>query len=491
MHSTDIVLPSFQARPGRLSAFFAIFLGVSLSLLVALALGFDELWHWSTLTSLLCVTLAAAGFQRALNHSTSLFDPAVWLEGYSIYFFGITPLLHVVLDSYIGFPIRPADFRPWLGAMGIVNAFSLVVHFAVMTPVFTARRNGHGAVTPAPVDTVAMSNRTRFWLLVSAGTFAMVLVLVGGPAGFWQQSESRLGGFQGLGPLVLLADNLPLALLLFFAVNRDKFSLSRTRFLLILLVIMQFAVSGLRGSRVQVVFFGLLAVGILYGAGLRLKKGFLLAGLCGALAFSYLYTAYKDAGESALRGEGGAQTRDFSVLLLGDLGRADVQSLVFWHIDQDPHTDLAFGKTYVSAVLAHVPFVPRPVGWGKADFGTQMLIGQIPGDFRVGNIYGASGEAMLNFGLLAGPIALLLRSFASMKALMWFDRAERMGRPTWLVATAMTVLLTTILMSDSDQIIYMFLRFGLLPFSVFAVSSRRSNGSFRSDLRKQPEWSTF
>ena len=52
----------------------------------------------------------------------------VWIEVYAVYFFGVAPILHVVLGHYIGYPLLPDDMRPWLGRASLINFVGLVAH---------------------------------------------------------------------------------------------------------------------------------------------------------------------------------------------------------------------------------------------------------------------------------------------------------------------------------------------------------------------------
>lgn len=439
--------------------------------------------HWSTLVVLADLVLASWNLRRALRCRHGLFDPWVWMEAYSVYFFAIAPLLHVVLRYSIEFPDSPTDLRPWLGRAALLNFFALAGHALLMTKVARRRRQ---TVTSAASTSLAFGagiDAARRLMVLSSGALAVTVLLVGGPAAYLAQSLARLDGFKGLGAFVLLSDLLPIAIVTSVAISGWRSGLSRGAVrVLTAAMTLQLLLSGLRGSRIQIVFSGIVCIGLLHGAGMKLRRSTLAVLAVAAVAFSYAYTAYKDSGIEAVTGEARSGIdRSVGVLLLGDFGRSDVQALLLWHEETDQSLPHAWGRTYVDDAMVHVPSAFRPalVGWSKVDYGTRWMIGSLPDGFRIGNIYGAAGEAVLNFGALAFIPALVLRSLLSRAILLRLDRERRRGRPVFLITPFLCILLITMLMSDLDQVVYMTIRFGLVPLVVY-----RQLVSVRTPTRK-------
>lgn len=434
--------------------------------------------HWSTLVALACLVVALVNLRRAWSVRHGLFDPFVWLEAYAVYFFAVAPILHVVLDYAIAFPLAPPDMRTWYGFASVLNLAALVIHGLLMRRV--ARRRITTTTEPPRITypTGPAIDAARRLTALSALAFVATIVLVGGPAAYLNQSLQRLGGFQGLGPLVLLSDLLPICVVISIALMRWREGRAAGALkLLVGAMVLQLMLSGLRGSRIQIVFSGIVCLGILYGAGLRFRRATFAALAIGAMVFSYGYTAYKDSGLAALSGSTESPIeRSVGVLLLGDFGRSDIQALLLWHDETSAHAPLAGGRTYVDDVLVHVPGAARPAleGWSKRDYGTQWMIGSLPDGFRIGNIYGVSGEAVLNFGTWAFLPALALRSVLTRWVLLWYDNQRRRGRPAFLIAPFLCIGLITLLMSDLDQVVYMTIRFGFVPLLIYSYLVREA-----------------
>jgi hypothetical protein len=411
---------------------------------------------------------------RAVRYADGMFDPLVWLECFALWFNAGAPLTHIALGRYIAFVMVPTDWRPWLGYVTACNLFGSIVRFALLHPLYQRRKL---AASTSSLAEVLLNDDTRRRALrrsnsavgVTVLALLVLLVLVRGPVGFLDESLARFDGFRGLGSFVLLSDVAPLALLCAFVVRAPRINWARQRTAMVgvlgLLLVLQFVLSGLRGSRIQLVFFGLISLGMLQTVGLTIRKSALVAAVVMASLFSLVYTGYKYSGSfvSSPFPHGVAE------LALGDFGRSDIQAAVAWKTERG-HVQLARGRTYASDAVAHIPTAFRPMltGWSKADYGTTWFVGSDVGDFRVGSIYGAAGEAMMNFGPLAAYPALVVHGLIVCGAMAWIDRRRRNGVPVRVLYACLVVLLITALMSDLDQVIYMFLRFCAVPFFVFS-----------------------
>ena len=462
---------AFNRRRAFTLVTICVALALSGAIVVSVIAAVPRVSHWSTLAAVACVGVGLVNLRTALRRTTGLFDPFVWIEAYALYFFGVAPILHVVLGHYIDYPLLPDDMRPWLGRASLINLVGLVAHAFIIRTVALRRDVIEVAAIPPPLSVDAGTVTVRRIAILSVCALVATVILVGGPGAYVTQNLARLDGLRGLGSLVLISDLLPMAIVIFFALKWWRGGITRGAIpILAAAILLQLLLSGLRGSRIQIVFSAIVCVGVVYGAGLRVRRSALAALAIGALAFSFAYTTYKDGGLDAISGGASASNeRGLDVLLLGDLGRSDVQALLLWHDATDTDLPHGYGRTYAADVVVHVPSAVRPdlSGWSKVDYGTQWLVGSLPEGFRVGNIYGIAGEAVLNFGAWAFLPALIVWSLVTRWVLLWYDEQRRRARPVFLVAPFLCIFLITVLMSDLDQVIYMTLRFGFVPLLVY------------------------
>lgn len=256
---------------------------------------------------------------------------------------------------------------------------------------------------------------------------------------------------------------------------------------LLLFLVLKLFFGGLRGSRSNTIWGLFWAAGIVHLWLRPLSRKVVYAGLAFLVLFMYVYGFYKGAGLEGLSG-----VRDLAQraameqrtgrtaegVLLGDLGRADVQAFLLYRLRVHPDEyDLAWGRTYAGDLAILVPrtlWPARPPT--KVKEGTELQHGR--GTWRLDSwsssrVYGLAGEAMLNFGPLAVPLA-----FATLGAVVG---AVRRGYRRWSERDARRLLLPllinlcfVILASDVDNIVFFLVKNGAVPALVVWLASRIS-----------------
>jgi hypothetical protein len=214
-------------------------------------------------------------------------------------------------------------------------------------------------------------------------------------------------------------------------------------------------------------------------------------GLVGTLLFMYLYGFFKDAGLDAFRAiesasaraelEGRTQ-RKFDTLILGDLGRSDVQAFVLSRLMESGRDyQYALGRTYLGTLAILIPssvWPDRPPT--KVQEGTEVQYGNgtyVPyGRNRLVSlrVYGLAGETMLNFGPAAIPIAFVvfgcLVEWIRRRTQAWSSRDSRQLLMPFLVNLCFLVLI-----ADSDNILFFVIKSGLAPFALIFLTSQISH----------------
>lgn len=467
--------------PSRPSVVATYFVAVATTVVVVAE---PQALHWFLLPCGLCGLLWTSRFLAARKRAVSPFDPDTWLAAFCIHLFFLAPLLHLLFDYYGAPYAAPPDWRPWFGRMALWNlALSLVVLGIAGTG---DRRSGRRLQPPPLSDARGNAERAvavaRASSYISGFAFVVLVLVSGGPLEYLRVSSTRLEAFGGLGWLVLVADLLPICLALELAL-RERFCLPRLRLgvvtALVLICTLQVLMGGLRGSRVQVVMTGFVVLGLLSWSGRRLRSRTLVSFAILALLFAYLYGFYKTLGTdvfgrlregASLEELEGESRRGVDVLLLGDLGRSDIQAAILFQLSEGrPDFERRHGSTYLHDLIINVPTRLRPQldeTGSKVAAGTELLLGQLPEGFRVGNIYGLSGEAMLNFGAVGILPMAAVYALISRRVLVRFRRAPN-GSAVLLLAPSVTLVLLMGLMSDLDQVVYVVLRFWLVPYVVY------------------------
>jgi hypothetical protein len=452
----------------------------------------DQLWHWFLLPVLCCGVLIGADAVDWVRARLGVFDPVGILGLFGWHFFFLVPLLHVTLDHWLtGVPI-PGDQRDWLGALSVLNALGLLVYQG-------SRRYFEGDATSPRQRTVWVLDDKRFlWaiavaLVVTALLQAAVYAQFGGIAAYMDTATDVVARdqFQGMGWLFLISESFPLLAMMGFVVWARGKESCRTWLclcaVLVVFFVLKLLFGGLRGSRSQTVWGLFVAVGLIHLCVRRVPRAFIYLGLLFLVAFMYIYGFYKGFGVEGLEAVGDAEAREElsarmhrgpADIIVLDLGRSDMQAfLLYKTTDPDSDYRYAWGRTYVGALAL---FIPRSLWPDRPDTitreGTEALAGMgsyEPGVVFSSHVHGLAGEAMLNFGPAAVPVAFLGLGLA-VGRLRRFTRSARPWDSRWLLVPLLLNSCFDILGGDSCNILFSFVKDALIPCAlVMAFSMRR------------------
>lgn len=423
-----------------------------------------------------------------------LFDPAGIIGMMGVHFFFLAPLLHVAWNSWMPYIEPPPDWRDWLGGMAIVNAVGLMLYRAV-------RKRAAVWGERTTKETFWQLDRRRFWvsagcgLLLSSTLQAWVYAQHGGIAGYMESFSESIddpmspNGFIGMGWLFMLSESFPILAIISFATFAGRLRIARASLVLTLVLVgvfvLQMLFGGLRGSRSNTIWALFWAAGIIHLWVRPLTRKFIFTGVIFMVAFMYFYGFYKNMGQEALIAlRHGARISDlskktgrtFDGLLLGDLGRSDIQAFLLYRLSM-PTRDYqyALGRTYLGTAAILIPralWPDRPPT--KVKEGTEAQYGVGSWDeytWSSSHVYGLAGEAMLNFGPVAVPFAYLI--FGVMVGrVQYFLSKLRAGDTRLLLYPFVVMLCFSVLQSDSDNLLFILVKDGLVPTLVVLFGSR-------------------
>jgi hypothetical protein len=466
------------------------------SVWAALAVLTPELVHPMALPLVICGGLAGVEAVQWLQGRRDSLDSASLLSLFLVHFFFLAPLLHVVLDWWAPFLPGLEDWRPWIGRMAVLNAVGLAgIRWVWNRPVCQAAI--HRRWVPGP-------RFLSWWLLVvgvSAAAQLLAISRFGSPLGVSEAFDSGAAAFEGSGWILVMSEALPYLLLVGICegVRRRGVVLSGPALTAVIIgfVVMTFLLAGFRGSRANIIWAALIGVMVIHLRLRRIRRRELMLLAVMGLTFMYIYGFYKSAGMEGLAAilDRSKQVeledstgRDLRTVVLGDLARADVQALTLARMSDEQDYELRLGSTYVAGALSLVP--DRVLSLtidDKRAAGTALLYerSESLGEYRVSNIYGLSGEAMLNFGPIAVPPLLLLFGFLSRAFLHWFGRLRPSDSREYIAPVGLVVLVLLI-GSDLDNALYGFIKFGLLPAALVLGASVRVDTAYHREAAAEP-----
>jgi hypothetical protein len=452
----------------------------------------EQTVHWFVIPVLFCGVLIGCDAVDWFRGRLSLFDPAGIIGLAGVHFFFLAPLLHVAWDSWMRYIVPPPDWRDWLGGMAIVNAVGLVFYrCAKRRAALWGKRTGKETVW-------RLNRKPLLWgggcgLMLSATLQIWIYAQHGGITGYIDTftralQEDSSTAFQGMGWIFMLSESFPIVGMVYFAVYAGRSRTAKT-WLVISLALLAFFVlqmlfGGLRGSRSNTIWALFWAAGIIHFWIRPLNRTFVFVGICFLVFFMYLYGFYKDLGGYAwtafeagtIPAEANLKTRrTLDGLILRDLGRADVQAFLLYRLLR-PDVDYQYvlGGTYLASATLLIPraiWHDRPSGKVKAGTEAQYGVGSYDENkWRSSLVYGLAGETMLNFGPIAVPFAYLIFGVVVGRLQRFFLKLHH--RDTRLLLYPFLVSLCfSFLQSDSDNLLFNFIKDGFVPILVIRFGS--------------------
>lgn len=482
-----------------LGALLLSFYGCSV-ILTILIIATPAMRHWFVVPVLGCGVIIGTDVVRVAKGSFHIFEPVAFVGLLGLHFFFFAPLFHVRWDYWALYVTPVDDWKYWLGKMAVLNFFGLSLYMVVKNMVVVRAHDRS--------MTYWHLNRDRFHIISFAclGVTALLQLYVyyqfGGITGYINNYSEGAQAFQGMGILFAISESFPIVAMMMYVVwaaDREK----RQTWVMIAVALLTFFVArmlfgGLRGSRSNTILAVFWAAGLIHIWVRPLSRKLLLAGACFALLFMYAYGFYKALGADALRALLGGSSvaeleestgRTWEALFLGDLGRADIQALIYAHLSSGLDSiqySYAMGRTYLGALTLVIPswiWPDRPPT--KVLWSTDLLYGReatLYGDYGSSRAHGIAGESMLNFGPLVAPLAYGIFGLLVALAQRWWETLRPFDARL-LIAPLVTIFAFYLLVWDSDNIVFFMIKNGLVPLFIIVASSRIATGSgdFRND----------
>jgi len=453
-----------------------------------------QFWHWFVIPTAIGAILIVRDGVEWLRGRVDVFDPVGLIGLFGLHYFLLAPFLHVWWDFWWEYRFNPLEWRPWLGRMAILNLIGLIGYRFAMQ-----MAHNHA---PLPRKSWQL-NWKRFSVVMpialvgSALLQSWIYLDQGGLFGYIQTYEESLGtwskAFQGRGWQFVLAESFPILSALTYILLLRKHPLLRKNVAVVLFLgfqlVMELFFGGLRGSRSNVIFGLFWTIGLVHFYVRRITRKQIIAGALVVFAYMNVYYFYKHGGVEALMSaanrssykaiagiKGDRDEKKF--ILLHDFGRADIQALALYLIATGDDYRYGLGRSYLGGFASIVPraiWPDRPQTVRKER--TELLYGaRSPSSRNVGAqvmwMFGAPGEAMLNFGVLAAPFPFLVWGFAVGWVALLFRRLPRDDTRALLLPFLVGLSLIMFI-GESHIIVFWIVKDGLVPSVVLFLCSDR------------------
>jgi hypothetical protein len=386
----------------------------------------------------------------------------------------------------MAYVIPPPDWRDWLGGMALLNVLGLLIYRVVRKRIIGSSHEAkdHNAWRLNEQKLLAVAGAT---LLVTGLLQAWAYWRTGGILGYVLVYTERGEAFQGMGWIFMISESFPIVALIGFAVYARKrgigTSLPAISSVLLVFLVLTLLFGGLRGGRANTVWGIFWAVGIIHLWIRPIPKKVIAVGILFLLSFMYLYGFYKSFGIDTLAALNQTDQlttltdetgRTLEATILGDLARSDVQAFLLYRFStQTDDVKYGLGRTYLGALSLLIPrsvWPDRPPH--KVKEGTEALHGRgsyVPGKLQSSRVYGLAGEAMLNFGPVAAPLAFALLGLV-VGRLHRLHLTLRPDDPRLLLYPFLVNFSFAMMVGDSDNLLFLLIKNGAVPMLIVAIS---------------------
>ncbi|MFY0686937.1 MAG: hypothetical protein JXQ90_07225 [Cyclobacteriaceae bacterium] len=488
---------------------------VSLSILIFGWITNADLFHWFSVPIFFLGLIIGVEVIKWLKgvYSPLSINGLIWPFLFHFYF--LSPFLHVLWDWHlVMITDGPNDWRNWYGLISILNVAGILLFKWVINKRKRDVSNQQWAL-------IISKNRSRlifpvFIFLCIAGQVFIYLGF-GGIQGFIDFRESGIGTgagngnmFVGMGYLFAVVESMPIVLLIWIFLNERMNKFFRQNFVYIVILVLSFVAlkflfGGLRGGRTIILFNLIWFAGLVNIYFIKLTTRTIVLGIIGLFILSSLLFWYKHGGVEGIKNvlndeykerllakrfTVGGDERKF--VLLADLSRTEIQSYALYKLFNSNYS-LGYGRSYIGALFHIVPskVLPnKPATFVKER--TDLFYG--PGfyqrktattdGFHVPLIFGFSGEALLNFGIIGYVMSFLILGYVIRLLSNFESRAYHKRDIRLIFSPFLIVIAIFFIKDDSFLILQSIASYGLIPFLVIGSCikyHKRSRLKVKSD----------
>lgn len=446
---------------------------------------------------------ASSDFIDALRKKSDILAPRALLSIIMLIGVFIAPIIHISQGINPSYVSLPENMEVAFENLAIVHLLGLFLYF------ITLRIPRKNAPTDRPAQSkqlinlefISYSNAMLTAGLFSLAVFAYYLFTLGGPVSWLNAQLNYRESALGPGWLIAIAEAFPSLFFMSYILKLHPKNLSdneikkRVVIAFLLLVVVIFVTSGLRGSRANLVWPALTALLLIHILLTRIKMQLLVFLSIGLLIFSGVYDIYKKAGTEGLitAKESGIQSVEenanysfgLTPLLTGDFSRSAIQAIALDRWNEGTF-QLFNGRTYVGDAIEFVPGAEVSETFpNKRVAATEILYGEGSSQTKQtldSRIYGLQGEALMNFGPIGATVVLVPFALIVRRSERVFEKSKTTKSPSLAVYSAILApIIVLLFLSDFDNVLYNFTSNALAPI----LSIQLGKIMIRANLRNQ------
>lgn len=402
----------------------------------------------------------------------TLFHPYVFVSLILVWALILSPILSIYVKQYLFYSPKEIDWNKWVYICFWFYFFISIFHY-LLGVIFLKKvcKNSVEFILKKKIALLICACFLLFSLVCQIAIYAKF----GGISGYMTTWTEDRDEFDGLGMLFMLAEPFPilalLSLCLFFRKEDLKKPLLFIFIFFIAFFVLKLLFGGFRGSRSNTIWGLFWFAGIVHLYYFKLKKIHLIMGVIFLITFMNVYSIYKSFGVDAfsmqysLEDTGRFENNPTITILLNDFSRIGLHSYMLYQYYDFNFYDIKFGQTYLSTLSKFLPFGGDFELYNKNSAGSEILYDKksslIFNDFHNSRIYGAYGEAFLNFGPVIAVFIVGLFSTLIIYIDNFVRRFSQTDPYLFLIPFLSNFALMCILV-DSDNLLFFFFKNGFL-----------------------------
>lgn len=394
---------------------------------------------------------------------------------YFLFYFVIAVYAHYYFNFFVELYVE--DTLSTLINLNIINFIGLTL--AILGYIFSKKINVRTSFSFS-VDFKKIKNRSLFFIVIGL-LLSIYLFKYDFSSVIKSVDESNENSIL----LYMFVENTPLLMGWFFIgyyKSKDKIPSAHSfYFMLLIIVLTSLIVSGTRGSRISIILQ--ISSFILLYSSIYKKVKFrnILIALFFAFTFNSYFTIYKYGGIEAIEdyiATGYKPTyisdyQDFRKVILHDLGRSDVQAVIYDRVIKGDYSPSYVPNSYIYSLNLLVPSSLRfnEGFYSKEQLGySAQYMTTLSKENKSSRIYGIMGESLLNFGFLGVFLSFFVFGFVIQKTLIAYKNSVSNG--LILFIPLIVLFPTYYLFYDFGNILFMVVKTWFIAILIFLSASK-------------------
>lgn len=429
------------------------------------------------------------------KYGSTIFHPLPIICIILILSFVLAPIVSLGFNVFLFAPPRVINWDKWLVVLSWLYFVGIIFFYIGVKISFRAIYNS--TYIDIQINKKKLVTISVFFLLLTLVSQLFIFYKYGGFLSYLTKWNDSSENFEGLGIWYMIAEPFPIIFLIFaiLFLGRDKFNknIRNIVLLFILFFMLKIFFGGLRGSRSNTIWGLFWFAGIVHLYLFRLGKFHIMAGVLFLAIFMSTYSIYKTygidsfSGEYALDDTNRFEKNPLIEIYLGDFSRGTINAYQIAQISDFEEFDFKYGQTYLSSFSKIIPplngiYTGHTKDSAGAEIVSNIKVNPQQDNIHNSRVFGAYGEAILNFGIYWGLISFFF--FGVIVTILDNVTRKYLSKNVFIMLIPFISNFSfAISTSDSDNLIFFAFKNGFIVFLYIFMIHKTCNVKYYSQKK--------